>query len=158
MTRPFALPIVAALALAAGGCNATGATPLPTATTAPLATAAPQSTPLPAITTPADLQGTWTSDVEGTSASSGIWTLTISNSNWTLQNPVGGDLFSIGPIAVTETSLLLAADSGCPDQSTVTTGTYTLALTGDSLKITLVSDSCGDRSATLVAGPWTRKR
>jgi hypothetical protein len=157
MTRLFAIPIVAVLALATTACNATGAKPLPTATTTPVTTAAPPATPLPAITTPVDLRGTWTADVEGTTASSGIWRLEISSSNMTLQNPVGGDLFSLGPIAVSETSMVLAADSGCPDQTTVTDGTYTLKLTGNSLVITLVSDSCGDRSATLVASAWTRK-
>lgn len=157
MTRPFALPIVAVLALVATACNATGAKPLPTATATPVATAAPAATPLPAITTPADLRGTWTADVEGTTASSGIWTLNISESNLTLQNPVGGDLFSLGPTAISETALVLAADSGCPDQTTVTDGTYTLKLTGNSLAITVISDSCGDRRATLVSAPWTRK-
>jgi len=52
---------------------------------------------------------------------------------------------------------MLAADAGCPDQVTVTPGNYTLALSGNTLRITLVSDSCGDRSGVLVASPWTRK-
>ena len=157
MTPRPAAALLLTIAIAAA-CNATGAQPLPTATAIPVTTAAPAATPLPAITTPADLRGTWTADVEGTTASSGIWTLNISESNLTLQNPVEGDLFSLGPTAISETSLVLAADSGCPDQTTVTDGTYTLKLNGDSLVITLVSDSCGDRSATLVTGPWTRKR
>jgi hypothetical protein len=156
MTRRPAAGLLLTIAIAAA-CNATGAKPLPTATAIPVTTAAPAATPLPAITTPADLRGTWTADVEGTTASSGIWTLNISASNLTLQNPVGGDLFSLGPTAISETSLVLAADSGCPDQTSVTEGTYTLKLNGDSLVITLVSDSCGDRSATLVSAPWTRK-
>jgi len=157
MTRVLALPMAGVLALVAAACNATGATPLPTATTVTAATAAPAATQLPAITTPADLRGTWTADVEGTTASSGIWTLDISESNLTLLNPVGGDRFSIGPIAISETSLVLEASSDCPDQAAVTVGTYSLALTGDSLRITLLSDSCRDRSAVLVAAPWMRK-
>lgn len=157
MTRLFALPIVAVVALVATACNATGATRMPAPTITPVPTLSAAATPLPSITTPAGLRGTWTADVEGTTASSGVWTLEISSSDLTLQNPRGGDPFSVGPIAISEASLVLAADSGCPDQATVTTGTYTLALTGDSLVITLVGDSCGDRSAVLVAGPWTRK-
>jgi hypothetical protein len=157
MPRTFERSIIAVLALLAAACNATAATPIPPAATQLVVTAAPAATPLPVITTPADLRGTWTADVEGTSASSGIWTLEISRSNLTLQNPVGGDLFSLGPISMSETTLLLAADSGCPEQTSVTTGNYTLARTGDALRITLVSDSCGDRSATLTAAPWARK-
>jgi hypothetical protein len=142
----------------AAACNATGATPLPAATAAPVATAAAAATPYSPITTPLDLRGTWTADVRGTTASSGTWTLRISTSNLQLQNPVGGDFFSLDATAISETSLVLAASSDCADQATVTVGTYTLALTGDSLKITLVGDSCGDRSGVLVTAPWTRKR
>lgn len=145
------------LAISAAACNATGVPPLPTATAVPVATRATPSTPAPVVVVPEDLRGTWAANVQGTTASSGLWTLEISSSNLMLQNPVGGDLFSLGPTLVSETSLVLAADAECPDQATVTAGTYTLALTGDSLRITLVSDSCGDRSGVLVAGPWTRK-
>ncbi|MEO5704141.1 MAG: hypothetical protein ABIZ52_01025 [Candidatus Limnocylindrales bacterium] len=52
---------------------------------------------------------------------------------------------------------MLEADSGFTDQATVTDGIYTVALSGDSVRITLVSDSCGDRSGVLVTAPWTRK-
>jgi hypothetical protein len=62
------------------------------------------------------------------------------------------------PDAIAETSFVLEASSDCPDQATVTVATYSLALTGDSLKVTLLSDSCRDRSAVLVAAPWTRKQ
>jgi hypothetical protein len=142
------------LALAITGCNATGATPSPLPTSPP-ATRAPTNPP--PITTPEALRGIWTADISGTSASSGLWTMEISESNVLLQNPVGGDLFSVGPTAMTETSLVVAADPDCPGQSTVTPGTYTLALVGDRLRITLESDSCGDRSGVLSSAPWTKK-
>ena len=106
---------------------------------------------------PAALQGTWTATVTGTTASSGIWTLTITGTDMVFTNPVGGDPFSIGPTAVTETSLTLVADSGCPDQTTVTPGIYALKVQGSTLTVTLLSDSCGDRAATLTTSPWTRK-
>ena len=142
------------LTLAVAACNATGATPIPTRATPP--TAAPATT-APSISTPPALRGTWTAEVNGTSASSGLWTLAITETNVSLQNPVGGEPFTLDPVSMTATSLVLPAASDCPDQSVVTAGTYTLALAGDRLVITLVSDSCGDRSATLTTSPWVRK-
>ena len=145
---------VAVAAIAATGCNATGATPIPTRT-APPPTASVTAAPL--ISTPAALRGTWTADVQGTTASSGVWILEISATNVSLQNPVGGEPFTLDPVSMTATSMVLPAASDCPDQSVVTPGTYALALTATSLAITVVSDSCGDRSAVLVSAPWTRK-
>jgi hypothetical protein len=158
MTRPMILPgfkglLLAAASVVAVACNATGATPIPTQTAPPPSISA---TAAPSISTPADLRGTWTADVQGTTASSGIWKLEISASNMSLQNPVGGEPFTLDPTSMTGTSLVLPAGEDCPDQTVVTPGTYTLALTGDSLVITLVSDSCGDRSGVLAAVPWTR--
>ncbi|MEO8272696.1 MAG: hypothetical protein ABI620_01350, partial [Chloroflexota bacterium] len=117
-------PATLLLVLAAAACNATGVPALPTPTAVPISTPFTPASATPVVVTPVNMRGTWTADVQGTTASSGIWTLEISSSNMTLQNPVGGDLFSIGPISVSETSLVLAADSGCPDQATVTDGTY----------------------------------
>lgn len=136
------------VALIAAGCNATGLAPLPTPTAPPSAA--------PAVTTPVALRGTWTADVRGTSASSGAWKLIISDSNLALQNPIGGEPFTLDPVAFTETSIVFPAAADCPDQTSVTPGTYSIALRGDSLVFTLGSDSCGDRSATLVTAPWTR--
>ena len=143
------------MVLIATGCNATGVAPLPTATSTPVATA---TTAPAAITTPAALRGTWSAAVVGTSASSGVWKLIVSDSNVALQNPIGGEAFTLDPTVFTETSLVFPAASDCPDQTVVTPGTYKLALTGDALVITLVSDSCGDRSATLVTTPWKRDK
>ena len=145
---------IIALALAAAGCNATGATPIP-----PVVTQAPTrapTTPAPVVSTPEALRGSWTADIQGTTASSGIWTLVITESNVMLQNPFG-ELFSVGPTSVSETAMVLAASPDCPDQSTVTPGTYILALAGDALTITVEADSCGDRSGVLATTPWTRK-
>jgi hypothetical protein len=158
MTRTVILPgfkglLLVAASVVAVACNATGATPIPTQPTPPPSISV---TAAVSISTPADLRGTWTADVQGTTASSGIWKLEISASNLSLQNPVGGEPFTLDPTSMTETSLVLPAGEDCPDQKVVTPGTYTLALTGDSLVITLVSDSCGDRSGVLAAVPWTR--
>jgi len=150
----FLFAALALAALAATGCNATGATPIPIRT--PVPTTAPV-TAGPVISTPAALRGTWTANIQGTTASSGVWILVISASNVSLQNPVGGEPFTLDPVSMTATSMVLPAGSDCPDQSVVTPGTYALALTATSLAITLISDSCGDRSAVLVSVPWTRK-
>jgi len=147
MTRSLAAALILVATMAAS-CGATGVTPLPTATIA--VTSAP-------VTTPASLRGTWTSDVVGTTASSGKWMLLISDSNVALQNPVGGDPFTLDPTSMSETSIVFPAAADCPDQKSVTEGQYTIALTGDTLVFTLVNDSCGDRSATLTTAPWRRK-
>jgi hypothetical protein len=106
---------------------------------------------------PDAMRGTWTADIENTTASSGVWTLVVNGSDLTLQNPIGGNPFSIDPTAVTTTTLSVAASADCPDQSVVTPGTYSISLQGDTLRFTLTSDSCGDRSAVLTGGTWTRK-
>ena len=81
----------------------------------------------------------------------------ISDSNVSLQNPVGGDAFTLDPISMSDAGVTFPADAGCPDQSAVTQGVYTFSLDGDTLRIVLTSDSCGDRSAVLGAAPWKRK-
>jgi hypothetical protein len=156
MTPRFITMALIALSLALLACNATGATQIPVTTAGPTVstTVATAAEPLSA---PAVLRGRWTANVQGTTAASGLWTMTISEGNVTLQNPVNGDLFSLGPTAISETKLVLAADPYCPDQSQATEGTYVLALSGTTLTITLVSDSCGDRSAVLVSAPWTKQ-
>lgn len=143
------------LALAAAGCNATGATPSPVPATPPPATQA--ASLAPAITTPAALRGTWTAEITGTTSSSGLWILVISESNLSLQNPIGGEPFTLNPTSMSETAMVLPAESDCPDQSTVTPGTYALALAGDKLIITVKSDSCHDRSGVLSTQTWTKK-
>ena len=146
--------MIIALGLIAAACNATGVPPLPKPTTLP--TTGPVSAG-PAISTPAAIRGTWTAEVVGTTASSGVWILDVSETNLSLQNPIGGEPFTLDPSSMTSTSLVLPASSDCPDQSVLTTGTYTLALSGDTLTIGLVSDSCGDRAAVLSTRPWTRR-
>ena len=141
------------LALVAAACNATGDVPLPTAGP----TAAATASSAPAISTPVDLRGTWTADVQGTTASSGVWTMLISDSNVSLQNPVGGDAFTLDPISMSDAGVTFPADADCPDQSAATQGVYTFSLDGDTLRIVLTSDGCGGRSAVLGAAPWKRK-
>lgn len=152
--RPLSAIALLLVALAGTACNATGETASPSAT--PVASIA--TSVAPAISTPVALRGTWTAGVEGTTASSGAWTLEITDTNLWLQNPIGGDPFTLDPVSMTDTALVLPAGSDCPDQSVITAGTYTLKLSGDTLTITLISDSCGDRSAVLVTAPWSRKR
>lgn len=154
MKPPLSRTALLLATVVAVGCNATGVAPLPRAT--PVLTTSPTSA-MPAITTPTALRGTWTAEVTGTTASSGVWTLRVSESNLSLQNPVGGDPFTLDPTSFTPTSIVFPPASDCPDQSVATPGTYGLVLSGDALTITLVSDSCGDRSAVLVSGSWSRQ-
>jgi len=122
----------------------------------PSATSSPM--PLSSVSIPAELQGTWEADVTGTTASSGGWTLKGTADDLLLHNPVGAadDFFSVDPIAISPTTLTLATSSDCPDQATITEGSYTWAITGGKLVIKLVSDSCGDRSGVLTKTPWAK--
>ncbi|HEY3333613.1 MAG TPA: hypothetical protein VGK16_00140 [Candidatus Limnocylindrales bacterium] len=147
MNRSISATALVLALLGAIACNAPAVTPLPTATAAPVT---------PSIVTPAALRGTWTAEVRGTSASAGVWKLLISDSNFALQNPIGGDPFTLDPTAVTETSVVFPPGEDCPDQTTVTEGRYSMTLRGNTLTFTLISDSCGDRSATLTTTPWSR--
>ena len=139
-------------ALAVGGC-AVKPTPSPTAATIPATASAGPSN---AATTPPSLRGTYTADIEGTTASSGIWTLTITETDVLITNPRSTEPFSVDPHEVTETKLVVLASQDCPDQSTVTDGEYTMKLEGDKLTFTALHDSCGDRKAVLATEPWTR--
>jgi hypothetical protein len=141
-------------ALVVGGC-AVKATPSPTIPGATPATSAQAST---GGTTPPDLRGTYTADIEGTTATSGIWTLTITETDVLITNPGGSEPFSVDPHEVTETSLLVVPSQDCPDQSTVTDGEYAISLKGNVLTFTALHDSCGDRKAVLATAPWTRVR
>ena len=150
------LLLLAATTVAACGRPAVQPPGVAAVASGPAATASP--TPLPTVSIPSELQGTWHAVVTGTTATSGDWTLKGTASDLLLKNPgaADNDYFSVEPIAITPTMLTLGADSGCPDQATVTEGSYTWALTGGRLVITLVSDSCGDRAATLTKTPWSK--
>jgi hypothetical protein len=113
--------------------------------------------PSNSATTPPDLRGTYTADIEGTTATSGVWTLVITETDVLITNPNSNEPFSVDPHEVTETRLLVVPSADCPDQSTVTDGEYVISLQGDKLTFTAVHDSCGDRKATLSTSPWTRK-
>lgn len=127
--------------------------PRPTATAKPSISAAPTS----AVKMPAAIQGKWTADVYGTTASSGGWKLEITAGNLFLTNPIpGADPFSLDPKSVTDSQIVFPSDTECPDQGTPTVGTYSYRLDGDKLTIKLVSDSCGDRASVLDKTAWTR--
>ena len=93
---------------APGGQQGAAATASPTAAASSAAPAAP-------VAMPAGMQGTWTSTVTGTSATSGLWTLRISKDNIELKNPNATDAeyFSLNPASATETSLVFSADPDC---------------------------------------------
>jgi hypothetical protein len=170
MTRPAragsALLAIAVAALAVGACSS-GASPTPSASVAQAASVAPTAIAsagptaiaslAPPVVVPAALRGTYTAAVNGTTASSGTWTMEMTASDILLTNPIGGDAFSVDPSAVSETSLTVRPSSDCPDQATITDGQYTMSLSGATLTITALHDSCGDRKATLSTTAWTRK-
>lgn len=132
--------IIAALALVA--CARIGSA----SPSAPSATAT-----RPAVSIPAALQGTWMANVSGTTASSGAWTLIITADDMQLKNPLGTESFSIHPLDVTDSSFGLGADADCP-----TDGSYSYSLSGDTLVITAVADSCSGRMGVMTTGEWTR--
>jgi hypothetical protein len=154
-SRPAVQP--PGVAAAASGPAATPSLS-PAKTLSPSPSPSPTPTPLPSISVPSELQGTWHAVVTGTTATSGTWTLRGTATDLLLKNPGASDTdyFSVEPIAITPTTLTLGADSGCPDQASVTEGSYTWSLTGGKLVIKLMSDSCGDRAATLTKTPWSK--
>ena len=176
-----ALLVAVTLSLAACARPATQpvavAAALPTASpimTAPPVTASPSARPAasaalpspkaaatmtPPLAIPVALQGQWIAKVAGTSASSGLWKMRITKDDVLLHNPVATDpngYFSMGPSGFDATTLTLYADSGCPDQATVTDGHYTWKLVGGTLTFIVVNDSCTDRSGVLTASSWVK--
>jgi hypothetical protein len=141
------------LTLIATGC---AVKPTPGATT-PVASAGASLTPSAKLVTPGDLRGTYTADVEGTTASSGVWTLTITATDVLITNPGDTTPFSVDPTDLSESTLMVAASQDCPDQSSITGGEYSVSLQGATLTFKAVRDSCGDRKAVLSTVPWTRK-
>ena len=132
---------------AAGGQQGAAATAAPTATVA-AATDAPPAV----LTIPASMQGTWTSSVSGTTATSGVWSLRVSKDDIELKNPNASDsdYFSISPRSASDTGFDTYADPDCQP------ATYTWHLDGGKLVLATAEDPCIDRKATLTAGPWTK--
>lgn len=130
---------------APGGQQGAAATAAPTAA----ASAAPSTAP---VAMPASMQGTWTSNVTGTTASSGVWTLRISKDNIELKNPNASDAeyFSLNPGSATDAALDLNADPDCQGAS------YAWRIDAGKLLLVSPDDPCGDRKAVLTAGPWTK--
>jgi len=108
------------------------------------------------LTVPAALIGSYAAEVSGTTASEGTWKMYITSDDVTLQNPVGGEPFSVGATSLTDAQLVVWADSDCPDQTSVTDGLYLISHDGDKLVFTKDHDSCGDRAATLTTTPWVK--
>lgn len=107
---------------------------------------------------PESLQGTWKGMLEGTTASSGRWTLTITENEMLLTNPhPGSDPFPIGLTAITDDQVTFVADSECSDHGPVREGKYSYVLSGQQLAFTMIDDSCGDRIAVVSKTPWERQ-
>ena len=104
------------------------------------------------VAMPASMQGTWTSNVTGTTASSGLWTLRISKDNIELKNPNASDAeyFSLNPGSATDTSLVFNADPDCQG------ATYAWHVEAGKLVLVSPDDPCGDRKAVLTAAPWAK--
>jgi hypothetical protein len=118
-------------------------------------TVRPTATPVPrSVVIPEAFRGTWTSDMNGTSASSGTWTLRITEHDAELRNPIAGsgaEFFSLNPDAATTDRLELAADPDCP------AGHYAWAIEDGRLTFATTADVCEDRLAVLTTGPWSRQ-
>jgi hypothetical protein len=101
--------------------------------------------------------GTYTAEIPaGVEAAPGQWRMEITNDGITWLNPETGASFSPGDLVeVTSTTIVFAADPGCPDQGgTPTNGTYQWHTDGEQLVFTVDSDSCAGRSDTLTSAPW----
>jgi hypothetical protein len=144
---------VVLLVAACGSAGAAGGQQGAAATAAPTATAAAASDAPPAVLAiPASLQGTWTSSVVGTTASSGAWTLRVSKDDIELKNPNASEseYFSINPRSASDAGFDMYADPDCQGAA------YTWHLDGAQLVFATAEDPCIDRKATLTAGPWTK--
>ena len=152
--RSVKLSLVAAVVVLVAACSSSGApggqqgaaaTAAPTAAASSAATAGP-------VAMPASMQGTWTSMVTGTTATSGLWTLRISKDNVELKNPNASEAeyFSLNPGSATDTGLVLNDDPDCQG------ATYAWHLDAGKLVLVSPDDPCGDRKAILTAGPWTK--
>jgi len=147
--------VVAAIALATTACSpgsGLGAQQLAAATASP-AVAAASTESRPAVSIPAAMLGTWTANVEGTTATSGTWTLRASAHDLELKNPHGTDdaFFSLNPTSADGTSIDLAQDPDCA------AATYSWRLEQSKLVFDISADSCIDRKAVLTATPWIRQ-
>lgn len=156
----LAASVAACSTAGAGATSAPTASAPPTATPSATPTSVQSATPSPQpVAVPKSLQGTWAALVSGTTASSGAWLLRVTTANLALHNPnaAADDFFTLDPVSVDATHMILPASGDCPDQATVTEGSYTLTLSGSKLTFTLLADSCGDRSGVLTKTPWTRQ-
>lgn len=157
--RGIVLPVMGVLVavVALGGCSGGPGRPTNSVsqpTEAPSASTAGADSTTFGLVVPASLLGTYEAAVIGTTASSGIWKLEIKPWDLLLTNPIGGDPFSIDPVAIDATQMTLRSSSDCEDQ---TDGRYTISIKGTQLTFTATRDGCGDRKATLTTTPWTRQ-
>jgi hypothetical protein len=162
------------------GCAGSPATPSPqpTAQPTPMVTAQPTPSPQPtaqptpmvtaqptpsAAASVADITsfipaGSYSAEVPaGSEAAPGKWLMKVSAAGIEWTNPENGSTFSPGAILeITGSSLVLAADPGCPDQTQgATTGSYDYRKEGSTFVFALVSDSCAGRRDTLTSSPWS---
>ena len=140
-----------ALVVVAGCSNASASS-----TQTPLATASPVASAVSSSAMGLIPQGRYTAEIpEGVEAAPGLWTMEIGPEGITWTNPGTGAVFSPGDVVeVTDTSIVFAPDTTCPDQDAPTEGTYAWSLDGTHLRFTVESDSCLGRRDTLVSAPW----
>ena len=90
----------------------------------------------------------------------GTWGLLITSETDAHFQPPEVPSFPVGnPIEISEDRIVFAPDPECPTQEgSPGKGTYEWRLTGDTLTITDVSDSCRDRAFVLTSKPWSRAK
>lgn len=159
MTRMLAVTVIVILAGAVAACSASGtgsslvsSSPSPASASQPTATTTGSSAGANLI--PA---GTYTAEIpEGVEAAPGRWTMEVTQDLILWTNPETGSTFSPGEVVeVTNTRIVFAPDSGCPDQGgEPAEGSYDWSWDGVQLSFTLESDSCLGRRDTLTSAPW----
>jgi hypothetical protein len=158
MTRVLTVTVSVILAGAVAACSASG-TGSSLVSSSPSPASASPTTATTASSSGTNLipPGRYTAEIpEGVEASSGRWTMEVTQDAILWTNPETGSTFSPGEVVeVTSTRIVFAPDPGCPDQvGEPTEGSYEWSWGGGQLSFTLESDSCLGRSDTLTTAPW----
>lgn len=154
--RLLLLVVAAAAAAVLAGCGGGGGSKEPTAT----------SSSAPARTGPDALIGNYTTTL-GPSGPElkepnppGRWELLITSETEAIFQPPEGPSFPVGnPIELSSDRIVFAPDPECPTQEgTPGNGIYEWRLSGKTLTLTEVKETCRDRAFVLTSNPWSKTK
>lgn len=88
----------------------------------------------------------------------GKWQLQVTSETEAYYQPPRGASFPVGnPIELSSERVVFAPDLECPTQEgTPGKGTYEWRLSGETLTLTEVEDTCRDRAFVLTSNPWSK--